>query len=342
MFTKDFFFELPAKNIANKPASPRDSSKMMILNRMSLDIEHRIFNELPDILSNEYVVVLNKTRVFPARLKANVNNKECEILLLKHIDGNKWKCMVKPGKKFKIDVEFKINGKNEEIDAKVLDIFEDGTRSIEFYLKNDMSFTDWIEQNGYPPFPPYIKNAQAEMKDYQTVYAKNTGSIAAPTAGLHFTDNVFNKLEKKGIKKYFVTLHVGRGTFLPVKSEKITDHVMHSEWYEMSAETASALNKAKLEGKKILAVGTTSVRVLESNFSNGEFHAEKNNTEIFIYPGYKFKAIDSLLTNFHLPESTLLMLVSAFAGKDFVMNAYMEAVKNNYRFYSFGDAMLLM
>lgn len=342
MFTKDFFFELPPENIANKPASPRDSSKMMVLDQTVLNVNHRIFNELPDILSDEYVIVLNKTRVFPARLKAIVDNKECELLLLTRENENKWKCMVKPGKKFKIGTIFQIDGKCEKLDAKVLEIFEDGTRLIDFVIQDGVDLAQWIEDNGYPPFPPYIKNAQAEMKDYQTVYAKNTGSIAAPTAGLHFTDDVFAKLEQRGIQKHFVTLHVGRGTFLPVKTEEITNHVMHSEWYEMTEETAKALNKARNTGKKILAVGTTSVRVLESNFRNGGFHAEKNDTEIFIYPGYKFKAIDALLTNFHLPESTLLMLVSAFAGKDFVMNAYTEAVKNNYRFYSFGDSMLII
>jgi S-adenosylmethionine:tRNA ribosyltransferase-isomerase len=342
MFTKDFFFELPPENIANKPASPRDSSKMMVLDREALNVSHKIFNEFPDILSDEYVIVLNKTRVFPARLKAIVGKKGCELLLLTLENENKWKCMVKPGKKFKIGTVFQIDGKCEKLDAKVLEIFEDGTRLIDFLVKDGIDLAQWIENNGHPPFPPYIKNAQAEMKDYQTVYAKNTGSIAAPTAGLHFTDDVFVNLEQKGIQKHFVTLHVGRGTFLPVKTEEITDHVMHSEWYEMTEETAKALNKARSAGKKILAVGTTSVRVLESNFHDGGFHAEKNNTEIFIYPGYEFKAVDALLTNFHLPESTLLMLVSAFAEKEFVMNAYAEAVKNNYRFYSFGDSMLIV
>lgn len=342
MFTKDFFFELPPENIANKPASPRDSSKLMVLNREASNVSHRIFNELSDILSDEYVLVLNKTRVFPARLKAIVDKKDCELLLLTHKNENKWKCMVKPGKKFKIGTIFQIDGKCEKLDAKVLEVFEDGTRLINFLVKDGVDLAQWIEDNGYPPFPPYIKNAQAEMKDYQTVYAKNTGSIAAPTAGLHFTDSVFTKLEQRKIEKHFVTLHVGRGTFLPVKTEEITDHVMHSEWYEMTTETARALNEARNAGKKILAVGTTSVRVLESNFRDGKFHAEKNDTEIFIYPGYKFKTVDALLTNFHLPESTLLMLISAFAGKDFVMNAYEKAVKNNYRFYSFGDSMLII
>ncbi|MBU1446243.1 tRNA preQ1(34) S-adenosylmethionine ribosyltransferase-isomerase QueA [Patescibacteria group bacterium] len=342
MLTKDFFFELPSKNIANKPAVPRDSSKMMVLDRGSSSIKNRIFNELPDILTDEYLIVLNKTRVFPAKLKAKIKDKECELLLLKREDKNKWQCMVKPGKKFKIDTLFQIDGKCEKIDAKVVKILEDGTRLIDFSIEENDDLDKWIESNGYPPFPPYIKNAQAEMTDYQTVYAKNTGSIAAPTAGLHFTDDVFTKLAEKGIQKHFVTLHVGRGTFLPVKSVDVIDHVMHSEWYEMDEETAKALNEAKDAGKKILAVGTTSVRVLESNFRDGKFHPEQNDTKIFIYPGYKFKAVDALLTNFHLPESTLLMLVSAFAGKDFVMKAYKQAVKEDYRFYSFGDSMLIL
>jgi len=340
MKTKDFFFNLPKVLIAKHPVSPRDEARLMVLYRETGKIEHRIFKELPELINDQYLMVLNKTKVFPARLKVLINDKNGEILLLKQISENNWQCMVKPGKKFKKGVELVIEGKNSKIDAEIKDIYEDGTRLIKFSLAENI--LDWIEDNGYPPFPPYIKNTNATLNDYQTVYAKETGSIAAPTAGLHFTDSVFKDLDKQSIERCYVTLHVGRGTFLPVKSENIEEHEMHKEWYEITEDTSETLNKAKEANKKILAVGTTSVRTLESNFKDGRFFQETNETDIFIYPGYKFKAVDTLLTNFHLPESTLIMLVSAFAGKDFVVKAYEEAIKEKYRFYSFGDAMLII
>lgn len=340
MQTKDFDYKLPKALIASEPVYPRDISKLMVLYRNSGKIEHRIFNELPEILDDSFVMVLNNSKVIAARLYVEINKTKGELLLLKKIKRNKWKAMVKPGKKFTKDTEFRIMGKKESIKARIVEIFEDGTRTIEFFELD--SIDKWIEDNGYPPFPPYIKNSKASFNDYQTIYSKDTGSIAAPTAGLHFTKEVFRQLNKKGIDKTFTTLHVGRGTFLPVKSENIKDHKMHAEWYSITQETANFLNRAKSNGKKILSVGTTSVRTLESNIKNDKFHEECNETDIFIYPGYKFKAVDALLTNFHLPESTLLMLVSAFSSKDLIFKAYEEAIKNNYRFYSFGDAMLIL
>ncbi|MFC1600437.1 tRNA preQ1(34) S-adenosylmethionine ribosyltransferase-isomerase QueA [Patescibacteria group bacterium] len=340
MQTKEFDYHLPEELIASNPVSPRDSSKLMLLDRSNESIDHRIFNELPNILNDQYVMVFNDTKVIAARLYIEINSKEGELLLLKRYEENIWKCMVKPGKKFSKNVEFIVKGKKELINARVIDIFDDGTRKIEFLDVNSLSI--WIEDNGYPPFPPYIKNSQASFKDYQTIYSKDSGSIASPTAGLHFTDSVFNNLQNNGINKCFVTLHVGRGTFLPVKSDNIEDHKMHSEWYGISKETAELLNDAKSAGKKILAVGTTSVRTLESNYKDGKFHPESKETDIFIYPGYKFKAVDAILTNFHLPKSTLLMLISAFANKDFIFSAYKEAVNEKYRFYSFGDSMLIL
>jgi S-adenosylmethionine:tRNA ribosyltransferase-isomerase len=340
MQTKDFDYHLSKDLIAKNPVSPRDTSKLMVLNRESESIDNHIFNELPKILTDDYVMVFNDTRVIAARLYVEINGCDGEILLLKRYKENIWKCMVKPGKKFNKDIEFNVKGKNETIKAKVIDIFDDGTRKIKFFDINSLSV--WIENNGYPPFPPYIKNSEASFEDYQTIYSKDSGSIAAPTAGLHFTEQVFKNLHDKGIEKNFVTLHVGRGTFLPVKTDNIEDHKMHNEWYSLSKETAEFLNNAKSQGKKILAVGTTSVRTLESNYRDGKFHTESKETDIFIYPGYKFKAVDAILTNFHLPQSTLLMLISAFANKDFILKAYEEAIEQKYRFYSFGDSMLIL
>jgi len=340
MQTKDFDYDLPKELIAKEPVFPRDSSKLMVLYRDSMKIEHRVFSELPEILNDNYVMVLNNSKVIAARLYVEIDGTKGEILLLKKFKENVWKAMVKPGKKFKKHTIIKIIGKKEKINAKVLDTYEDGTRKIEF--PDTKSLDKWIEENGYPPFPPYIKESNASFDDYQTIYSKDSGSIAAPTAGLHFTDKVFENLNNKGINKAFTTLHVGRGTFMPVKTENISDHKMHSEWYSVSKQTAQFLNQAKSENKKILAVGTTSVRTLESNIKNGKFHEECSETDIFIYPGYKFKAVDALLTNFHLPQSTLLMLISAFSDKDFIFKAYKEAINQKYRFYSFGDAMLIL
>lgn len=340
MLTEDFYYDLPKKLIAKQPVSPRDASRLMVLNRENESIKHHVFGDLPGLLSSDYLLVFNKTKVFPARLKVCIDDKKCELLLLRPADENVWEVMVKPGKLFKKGTKIKIEGKIEEISAKVVSIQEDGTRLVEF--NTSCSMQDWAEKNGYPPFPPYIKDSKANMNEYQTIYAEETGSVAAPTAGLHFTENVFENLKKKKIDYCNLTLHVGRGTFMPVKEEKISAHRMHEELYEISEEAVEKLNRAKMEGKKILAIGTTSVRTLEANFKNSKFHEKKSKTDIFIYPGYKFNATDAMLTNFHLPKSTLIMLISAFAGKDFIFRAYEEAIKENYRFYSFGDAMLIL
>lgn len=340
MKKSDFYFDLPEDLIAQNPVSPRDTSKLMVLNRAEKNIKHHYFFELPELLPKNCILVLNDTKVYAARLYVEIEGKPGEILVLKKMSENIWQCMVKPGKKFGNGTVFKIKGRREDAEAKVKKINEDGTRDIEFDVSKNLM--DWVEENGYPPFPPYIKNTQASFEDYQTTYARQTGSVAAPTAGLHFTDRVFEGLSEKGIETVRVTLHVGRGTFLPVKSENIEDHTMHSEWYQITPESAEKLNNAKKNGKKIIAVGTTSVRTLESNFKNGLFHPGAEETEIFIYPGYTYKAVDGIVTNFHLPESTLIMLISAFAERDFIFEAYHEAIKNNYRFFSFGDAMLIL
>jgi len=335
-----FYFDLPEDLIAQNPVSPRDTSKLMVLSRAEKSIKHNYFFELSELLPKDCILVLNDTKVYAARLYVEVEGKPAEILVLKKMSENTWQCMVKPGKKFSDGTVFKIKGRREDAEAKVKKINEDGTRDIEFDVSRNLM--DWFEENGYPPFPHYIKNTKASSEDYQTTYAKETGSVAAPTAGLHFTDRIFDGLAEKGIETVHVTLHVGRGTFLPVKSENIEDHTMHSEWYKITPESAEKLNKGKKNGKKIIAVGTTSVRTLESNFKNGLFHPGAEETEIFIYPGYTYKAVDGIVTNFHLPESTLIMLISAFAERDFIFKAYHEAIKNNYRFFSFGDAMLIL
>ena len=340
MKKSDFYFDLPESLIAQNPVYPRDTSKLMVLNRNNKIIKHHSFYELPSLLPEKCVLVINNTKVYAARLYLKIDDKKGELLVLKHISGNIWKCMVKPGKKFTIGKSFIIEGKKENTKAAVKKINQDGTRNIYFELKK--SLIDWVEENGYPPFPPYIKHTNASFEDYQTTYAKSTGSIAAPTAGLHFTERVFDDLRKKNIDIVELTLHVGRGTFLPVKTENIEDHEMHSEWYQISRSAAKQLNLAKEEGKKIIAVGTTSVRTLESNVQNGKFYPEAKETDIFIYPGYKYKAIDGIITNFHLPESTLIMLISAFAGKEFIFKAYREAINRKYRFYSFGDSMMIL
>jgi len=338
-----FDFKLPKSLIASKPISPRDASRLLLVNRKTKKISHHKFNEFPEIINQNYTLIFNKTRVIPAKFFVIFDNKsKGELLLLKEKKKNVWEILCKPAKKFKHNSEFKIFGKNENnfISGFVSKTYEDGTREITFnYQKNIFS---WIEANGLTPLPPYIKNSPAKFSQYQTIYAKENGSVAAPTAGLHFTKRIFNRLETNNIKHDYVTLHVGRGTFEPVKTENIIDHEMHKEWYEVTKKCAVFLNKSKKNHNKILAIGTTSARTLESNVKNGKFHSEQKETNLFIYPGYKFKAIDALLTNFHLPKSTLLMLISAFAGKDLIFKAYEEAIQKKYRFFSFGDAMLII
>lgn len=329
---------MPGELIAQNPVYPRDSSRMMCLVRSRKEIEHLYFKDIVNKLGKGDLLVFNQSKVIPARIVFEYGGKTVQILLIRKIDGNQWSVMVRPGKIFKPGMVIDID---ENLQVEILEIMDGGLRRVIFKMKDGI-FDQYIHTIGQTPFPPYIKNTKAVAADYQTVYAKKEGSVAAPTAGLHFSVDILKELQKKGVKTAFVTLHIGPGTFLPVKVENIEDHTMHSEWYEMDYETANFLNRAKDTGKRIVAVGTTSVRVLESNFKDGFFHAETGETDIFIKPGYKWKCVDGLLTNFHLPKSTLMMLVCSFGGKEFVMDAYREAIEKKYRFFSFGDVMLIL
>lgn len=340
MKTSDFYYDLPQELIAQTPLKNRQKSRMMVLDRSKEEVEHKIFENIIDYIEPGDTLVMNDTRVIPARLFGHRVGKEekIEILLLKQLEGDRWQTLVKPGKKCKIGetIEF-----DESLKLEVVDILEDGQRVIEF--KYDGIFNEILDKLGTMPLPPYITEKLEDQDRYQTVYSKNKGSAAAPTAGLHFTKEVLKQLEDKGVNLVYVTLHVGLGTFRPVKVDDVTKHDMHSEYYIITKEACDIINETKKKGKRVISVGTTSCRVLES--ATGEDgiitpHAEE--TKIFIYPGYKFKMIDGLLTNFHLPESTLIMLVSALATKDKIMNAYEIAVQNKYRFFSFGDCMLIL
>ena len=340
MKTSDFYYNLPEELIAQVPISKRDNSKLLVLDRKNGEIEHRIFTDIIDYLNSGDLLVLNDTKVIPARLFGHRNGKEesIEFLLLKRIEGDKWEVLVRPGKKVKISSEI-IFGNNELI-AKVLDIQEDGTRIVEF--KYNGIFEEILDILGEMPLPPYIKEKLEDKDRYQTIYSKNQGSAAAPTAGLHFTKKTLKDIEEKGVNITFLTLHVGLGTFRPVKAENIEEHHMHSEYYSVPKTTADIINKTKSNGGKIIAVGTTTIRTLESlDIENNMVVPGSGWTDIFITPGYKFKIVDKLITNFHLPESTLIMLVSALAGRDNILKAYNAAIKNKYRFFSFGDAMLI-
>ncbi|MDD4375829.1 MAG: tRNA preQ1(34) S-adenosylmethionine ribosyltransferase-isomerase QueA [Clostridia bacterium] len=339
MKTSDFNYYLPKELIAQVPLEKRDTSKLMVLDKETGKIEHKVFTDILDYLEKGDTLVLNNTKVIPARIYASRENKEenIEVLLLKDLGKNKWQILAKPGKKLKIGTLLNFSN---IMKAKVIEILEDGQRIIEFNYEG--IFIEKLEEIGSMPLPPYITEKLEDKNRYQTVYSKELGSAAAPTAGLHFTDELIEKIKEKGINIVFVTLHVGLGTFRPVKVEDVLKHKMHSEYYEISEETAKAINETKKRGNKIICVGTTSCRTLEAAIDEkGKVKAQKNDTEIFIYPGYKFKVVDKLITNFHLPESTLIMLVSALAGKDNVMNAYEEAVNKKYRFFSFGDAMYI-
>ena len=340
MKLSEFDFELPEELIAQHPVEKRDTSRLMVVNRENGNIEHRHFYDILDYLKPGDVLVRNNTKVIPARLYGvkEETGANVEFLLLKRIDGDIWEVMVKPGKKLMpgIRVEFG----NGLLKAEVLEKLEGGNRKVKFEYNG--IFNEILNEIGLMPLPPYIHEKLKEKDRYQTVYAKYEGSAAAPTAGLHFTDELFKKLQEKGVEVANVTLHVGIGTFRPVKVENIEEHDMHSEHFYIKAEDAEKINKAKREGHRVIAVGTTSCRVLESIADeNGYVKEVEGDTNIFIYPGYKFKCLDALITNFHLPESTLIMLVSALAGKDFIMQAYEEAVKEQYKFFSFGDAMFI-
>ena len=339
MKTSDFYFDLPDELIAQTPLEKRDESRLMCLNKNTGEIEHRKFNELLDFLGENDVLVLNNTRVIPARIfgeKENTGGK-VEFLLLKRMEDDSWEVLVKPGKKAKPGDTIVFS---DELKANVLRVGDEGARIVKFEYEG--VFEEILDRVGNMPLPPYITERLKDKERYQTVYSKYQGSAAAPTAGLHFTKEMLGKLKEKGVQIEFVTLHVGLGTFRPVKVDNVLEHKMHSEYYEVSVETARNLNKYKQENKRVIAVGTTSCRTLESaTDENGMIKEGKGWTEIFIYPGYQFRMVDSLITNFHLPESTLIMLVSTLAGKEETLKAYEEAVKEKYRFFSFGDAMFI-
>ena len=340
MKRQDFYYELPEELIAQDPLEDRSSSRLLVLDKESGAVSHHVFKDVIDYLNEGDCLVINDTKVLPARLigaKVGTDAK-IEVLLLKRKENNIWETLVKPGKKAKIGT--KISFGDGLLIGEVVDIVEEGNRLIQFTYEG--IFEEILDQLGQMPLPPYITHHLEDKNRYQTVYAEHTGSAAAPTAGLHFTPELLEKIEKKGVDIARVTLHVGLGTFRPVKVDEITDHHMHSEFFQIEEEAAEKINRAKDAGKKVICVGTTSCRTVESAADEtGHLKARSGWTEIFIYPGYQFKVLDSLITNFHLPESTLVMLVSALAGREHVLAAYEEAVKERYRFFSFGDAMLI-
>jgi S-adenosylmethionine:tRNA ribosyltransferase-isomerase len=339
MKLSDFDYILPKSFIAQNPADPRDSSKLLVFDSKSGMIEHKIFRDVLEYLVSGDVLVVNRSKVIKARIKFS-SDPRIEVFLLKKLSDSLYECLVKPGRKFKTGTFLKIkNG----LECKVEDVKKDGTRVIKFFTEKD------VEEFGEAPFPPYISHSKSSLSDYQTVYAKEKGSVASPTAGLHFTESLIEKIKQKGIGIEKVLLHVGLGTFLPVKTERIEDHKMHNEFFSLSSDTADALNKAKHEKRRIIVVGTTSVRVLESCFKGGRFESRSGETDIFIHPGYNWKTVDALITNFHLPKSTLIMLVASFLehkgvenGTEKILQLYEIAKNNNYRFYSFGDAMMII
>ena len=340
MKVTDFNYDLPEELIAQTPLEKRDESRLMVLNRKEKKIEHKTFKDVIEYLEPGDVLVRNNTKVLPARLYGNKETgAKVEFLLLNNIEGDIWECIVRPGNK--LHKGAKVNFKDGLLKAEIIDTMEGGTRKVKFIY--DGIFNEILDQIGLMPLPPYIHEELKQKDRYQTVYAKYQGSAAAPTAGLQFTEELLEKIREKGVEIANVTLHVGIGTFRPVKVEKIEEHHMHSEHYYIKQEDVDKINNARKNGGRIISVGTTSCRVLESIADENGFVKEtEGDTSIFIYPGYKFKCIDGLITNFHLPESTLLMLVSALAGKDYIMKAYNEAVKEKYRFFSFGDAMLIL
>lgn len=340
MQLEDFDYELPEELIAQVPLEKRDSSRLLVLDKETGSIEHKHFPNILDYMEEGDTLVLNDTKVLPARLIGikEETNAVIEILLLKDIQADTWECLTRPAKR--VHVGTIISFGNGELKARCIEEKEDGIRNYE--LIYDGILLEILEKLGTMPLPPYIHEKLEDQSRYQTVYAKNIGSSAAPTAGLHFTKELLNKVKEKGVNIAYVTLHVGLGTFRPVQEDNILDHKMHTEYYQMSKETAELLTLTRKNNKKIIAVGTTSVRTLETIMTKyGEFRECSGNTDIFIYPGYKFKGIDYLITNFHLPKSTLVMLVSALAGRENILNAYKEAVKEKYRFFSFGDSMLI-
>lgn len=344
LLTSDFYYDLPKELIAQTPAEKRDMSRLMVLDRKKTGVEHRRFCDIIDYLDEKDILVVNSSKVIPARLLGvtEKTGSPMELLLLRmHPDGQ-WETLVRPGKRAKVGARFHFG---DILTAEVTAVLEDGNRIVRFFYDTEKykNVYELLNEVGNMPLPPYITEKLADKSRYQTVYAKEEGSAAAPTAGLHFTEELLDKIRAKGVGYAEVTLHVGLGTFRPVKEKKITDHLMHTEHFHLSEETAAEINRRRAAGGRIISVGTTSCRVLESvTDENGVVHAMEGETGIFIYPGYRFKAVDGLITNFHLPESTLLMLVSALAGRERVLAAYAEAVRERYRFFSFGDCCLIL
>ncbi|MBE6645703.1 MAG: tRNA preQ1(34) S-adenosylmethionine ribosyltransferase-isomerase QueA [Ruminococcaceae bacterium] len=341
--TSDFYYELPEELIAQTPSAERDGCRLMVLDRENKSVDHKIFSDIIDYLNPEDMLVVNSSKVIPARLlgKTDKTGADMELLLLRMLDSGEWETLVRPGKRAKVGSSFDFSG---ILRAIVTDIVDGGNRIVKFEYDTDKynNIYEVLDAVGNMPLPPYITEKLKNKEDYQTVYAKREGSAAAPTAGLHFTTELLERIKAKGVGYGEVTLHVGLGTFRPVKVDKIEEHLMHGEYFYMPDEVAEEINRRRANGGRIIAVGTTSCRVLESvSDEEGRVHAVKGETGIFIYPGYKFKATDALITNFHLPESTLIMLVSALAGKEFVMSAYEKAVRDKYRFFSFGDSMFI-
>lgn len=339
MRTEDFDYYLPEKLIAQHPSDKRDGARMMVLDKKTGEISNKYFYDVIDYLNPGDVLVMNDTRVIPARLFGHREDKHesIEVFLLHNIEGKTWEVLVRPGKKMKVGTEVIFS---DELSAKVIDIKEDGNRIVEFSYEG--IFNEILDKLGNMPLPPYIKEKLKDPEEYQTVYSRNPGSVAAPTAGLHFTKDLLKRIEEKGVKLAFLTLNVGLGTFRPVNEDEITDHKMHSEFYTLSQETADMINEARKAHKKIIAVGTTSIRTLESVYKKcGEITKDSGWTDIFIYPGFEYKVVDSVITNFHLPKSTLIMLVAAFTNREIILNAYNYAVKEEYRFFSFGDCMFI-
>lgn len=337
----DFYYDLPEELIAQDPLPDRSSSRLLSLDRKTGETGHHSFKEIPQFLRPGDCLVLNNTKVIPARLMGHKEGTGAaiEVLLLKRKDKDKWETLVKPGKKARPGADIVFG--DGLLKGRVLDVLEEGNRLIEFTY--DGIFEEVLDQLGEMPLPPYITHKLKDRNRYQTVYARYEGSAAAPTAGLHFTPGLLSEIEEMGVRLAYVTLHVGLGTFRPVKEENVLDHHMHSERYEITKEAAAVINETKKDGGRVICVGTTSCRTIESSADeNGIVHPGSGNTEIFIYPGYRFKVLDGLITNFHLPESTLIMLVSALAGRERVLNAYKEAVDCRYRFFSFGDAMIIL
>ena len=342
--THDFYYDLPEELIAQYPSEHRDMCRLMVLDRENKTVTDKVFRDIIDYLNPEDMLVVNSSKVIPARLLGTTEKtgSSMELLLLRVLDNGEWETLVRPGKRAKVGASFDFGG---ILRATVTSVLDDGNRTVKFEYDTGKykNIYEVLDKIGNMPLPPYITKKLEDKSDYQTVYAKEEGSAAAPTAGLHFTDELLDRIKAKGVGYGEVTLHVGLGTFRPVKVDKIEEHLMHGEYFHITDEVADEINRRRANGGRIIAVGTTSCRVLESvSTPDGKVHAIDGETSIFIYPGYKFKAVDALITNFHLPESTLIMLVSALAGKEFVMDSYERAVREKYRFFSFGDAMLIV